>query len=197
MPKIQTLQIIYNWISKKKKKKKKLFEMASYISPFYTSASTSCYLSTDQPFLSSPLSLPLSGVESAAAAPHFLEDNGSIEEYTKKFWVEKDDTESMLPDAHITANAIRHLVVKDYFYVNRVPSGIVLVDPMWLGGWESLGMPMGGSLSHDTLALALPSLPPVFSTERGPLLSSDVPIPLNTATFVICVQCRETSFSII
>jgi hypothetical protein len=50
---------------------------------------------------------------------------------------------------------------------------------------------------YDTLALALPSLLPVFSIERGPLLSSDVLIPLNTATFVVCVQCRETSFSII
>jgi hypothetical protein len=49
-------------------------------------------------------------------------------------------------------------------------------------------------LSHDTLALALPSLPPIFSIERGPLLSLDVLIPLNTATFVVCVQCRETSF---
>jgi len=49
-------------------------------------------------------------------------------------------------------------------------------------------------MSYDTLALALPSLPPVFSTERGPLLSLDVPIPLNIATFVVCVQYRETSF---
>jgi hypothetical protein len=50
---------------------------------------------------------------------------------------------------------------------------------------------------YDMLILALPLLLPIFSIERGPLLSLDVPIPLNPAIFVICVQCRETSFSII
>jgi hypothetical protein len=114
--------------------------MASVLSSFYPSAHQTFYSSTDPSFLSPP-SPPSSASAKAATVPHFLEAHATIEEIAKTLWVEDDDTESMLPGAHVTANAIRHLVIKDYFYVNRKPSGFILVDPMWLNGWEQLGMP--------------------------------------------------------
>jgi hypothetical protein len=124
--------------------KNNLFEMASVLSSFYPSAHHTFYSSPDPSFLSPsppPQPSPSSAAAKAAAAPHFLEAHATIEEIAETLWVEDDDTESMLPGAHVTANAIRHLVIKDYFYVNRKPSGFILVDPMWLNGWEQLGMP--------------------------------------------------------
>jgi hypothetical protein len=122
--------------------KNNLFEMASVLSSFYPSAHQTFYSSTDPSFLSSSPPPPSSSAAAkAAAAPHFLEAHATIEQIAKTLWVEDDDTESMLHEAHVTANAIRHLVINDYFYVNRKPSGFILVDPMWLNGWEQLGMP--------------------------------------------------------
>jgi hypothetical protein len=122
-----------------------LFEMASVLSSFYPSAHHTFYSSTGPSFLSSPSPPPpppsSSAAAKAAAAPHFLEAHATIEEIAKTLWVEDDDTESMVPEAHVTANAIRHLLINDYFYVNRKPSDFILVDPMWLNGWEQLGMP--------------------------------------------------------
>jgi hypothetical protein len=119
------------------------FEMASVLSPFRPSAHQTFYSSTDPSFLSppSPPPQPSSAAARSAAEPHFVETHETIEGVAETFWVEDDDTESMLPGAHVTANAIRHLLIKDYFYVNRKPSGFVLVDPCWLNGWEQLGMP--------------------------------------------------------
>jgi hypothetical protein len=131
------------------------FEMASVLSSFHPSAHQTYYSSTDPSFLSppSPPPPPSSAAVKSAAAPHFVETHETIEELAKTFWVEDDDTESMLPGAHVTANAIRHLVINDYFYVNRERSGFILVDPMWLNGWEQLGMPSSQTpvfLQHDS-----------------------------------------------
>jgi hypothetical protein len=113
--------------------KNNLFEMASVLSSFYPSAHHTFYSSPDPSFLSPsppPQPSPSSAAAKAAAAPHFLEAHATIEEIAETLWVEDDDTESMLPGAHVTANAIRHLVIKDYFYVNRKPSGYVA---KWMG----------------------------------------------------------------